>query len=177
MNFDEPTIEREYIYRGKILNLRVDKVSIFNGNTSTREIIEHNGGVGIVALNEKKQLILVKQFRKPFEDVLIEIPAGKIEKDEDPKICGIRELEEETGYKTEDMTLMHEIYPSPGFASEILYIYFCDKITKGKSSPDEDENLEILEVDYSDALEMVYNGTIKDAKTIVGIMGTLRYIK
>lgn len=176
MNFEEKTIDTEYIFKGKVINLRVDKVKIFNGNTPTREIIEHNGGVAIVAMDKDKKILLVKQFRKPFEDVLIEIPAGKLEKDELPENCASRELEEETGYKPTHIKFLFDIYPSPGFSNEKLYIYFTDNIVEGTLNPDEDENIEIMKVTYDEAVEMIYNGTIKDAKSIAGILGVRKYI-
>lgn len=99
MDFKETTLSQNYIHKGKIINLRVDEVQLPSGKKALREIVEHNGGVGIVAVNDKKEIILVKQFRKPFDEVLIEIPAGKLEKGEDPYNCALRELEEETGKK------------------------------------------------------------------------------
>ncbi|MCX7884409.1 MAG: NUDIX hydrolase [Caloramator sp.] len=176
MNFKEVTISQNYIHRGKVINLRVDEVEFPSGKKSLREIVEHNGGVGVVAVNEKKEIILVKQFRKPFEEVLIEIPAGKLEKGEEPIRCAERELEEETGKKALELQLLNVLYPSPGFSSEKLYIYFCNKMEDGKVNPDEDENLEILYVKYEEALKMIKNGDIKDAKTIVGILAAEKLI-
>lgn len=176
MNFKEITISQKYIHKGKIINLRVDEVELPSGRKSLREIVEHNGGVGIVAINEKKEIILVKQYRKPFEEVLIEIPAGKLEKGEEPIKCAIRELEEETGKKALNLKLMNILYTSPGFSSEKLYIYLCTEMEDGKVNPDEDENLEIMYVKYEDALNMIYNGEIKDAKTISGILAAKKFI-
>ncbi|QCX32681.1 NUDIX hydrolase [Caloramator sp. E03] len=176
MNFKEITISQKYIHKGKIINLRVDEVELPSGRKSSREIVEHNGGVGIVAINEKKEIILVKQFRKPFEEVLIEIPAGKLEKGEEPIKCAVRELEEETGKKALSLKLMNILYTSPGFSNEKLYIYLCTEMEDGKVNPDEDENLEIMYVKYEDALNMIYNGEIKDAKTISGILAAKKFI-
>lgn len=176
MNFKEVTISQNYIHKGKIINLRVDEVELPSGRKSLREIVEHNGGVGVVAVNEKKEIILVKQFRKPFEEVLIEIPAGKLEKGEEPIRCAERELEEETGKKALNLQLLNVLYTSPGFSNEKLYIYFCDKMQEGKINPDEDENLEILYVKYEEAIKMIKNGDIKDAKTIAGILAAEKLI-
>jgi ADP-ribose pyrophosphatase len=177
MEFTEKTIESEYIYNGKILNLRRDKVKIPGGRESYREIVEHNGGGAILAINEKKEIIMVRQFRKPFEEVLLEIPAGKLEKDENPLDCGIRELEEETGFKAKHMELMNVIYPSPGFSDEKLYIYFCDEMEKTSTNYDEDEIIQIEYIPYDRAVDMIYKKEIADAKSITGILMAGKYIK
>lgn len=177
MNFFEKTIKEEYIYKGKIINLRKDEVELHDGSISMREIVEHNGGVGVVAVNEKKEFILVKQFRKPLERELLEIPAGKLEKGENPLECGIRELEEETGFKPVKMEKMGEIFTAPGFSNEKLYLYFCDEMVKGNVNLDDDENIEVIYVDYKRAIEMIYNGEIKDSKTMIGILMASKFIK
>lgn len=177
MEFNEKTIEREYIYNGKIINLRKDKVEIPGGKESYREIVEHNGGVAIFAINEKKEVIMVRQFRKPFDEVLMEIPAGKLEKGENPLECGMRELEEETGFKAKNMELMNVIYPSPGFSNERLYIYFCDEMEKSTTNYDEDEIIQIDYIPYDKVVEMIYKNEISDAKTITGILMAGKYIK
>ncbi len=177
MEFNEKTIEREYIYNGKIINLRRDKVEIPGGRESYREIVEHNGGVAIFAVNDKKEVIMVRQFRKPFDEVLLEIPAGKLEKGENPLECGIRELEEETGFKAKKMELMNVIYPSPGFSNEKLYIYFCDEMEKSSTNYDEDEIIQIDTIPYDKAIDMIYKNEITDAKTITGILMAGKYIK
>ncbi|CDF58193.1 NUDIX hydrolase [Thermobrachium celere] len=167
--FEEKTINSKYLYNGKVVNLRIDEVETYSKNKATREIVEHNGGVGIVAeLNNS--IFLVKQFRKPFEEVLYEIPAGKLEKNEEPLKCAFRELEEETGYKAKEMKLMNVIYPSPGFCTEKLYIYYCNDMELSKTNFDEDEYLELIKVSIDEAKSMIIKGLIKDAKTIVGIM-------
>lgn len=176
MNFEEKTIEQEYIYKGKIINLRKDKIEQHDGKQFLREIVEHNGGVGIVAIDDEGNIILVSQYRKPFEEVLVEIPAGKIEKGEDPYLCAVRELEEETGFIPLKLELMTVLYPSPGFLTEKLHIYFCKDMIKGKINFDEGENLTSKHVKYEEALKQVYSGEIKDAKTVVGILMANKYI-
>lgn len=176
MNLEEKTIETEYIFEGKIIKLRKDKIVQQDGKQFMREIVEHNGGVGIVAIDDEGKLILVSQYRKPFEKVLIEIPAGKLEQGEDPYACALRELEEETGNKALNLELLTVIYPSPGFLTEKLYIYFCNKMVTGKVNFDEGENLISTHINYEEAVEMVYNGEIKDAKTVVGILMAKKYI-
>lgn len=176
MNFTEKTIESEYLYRGKIINLRKDKIEQHDGKQFLREIVEHNGGVGIVAIDEEGKVILVTQYRKPFEEELIEIPAGKLEKNEVPSECAARELEEEAGFKPVKLKLMTVVYPSPGFLTEKLYIYFCNKMEQGTVNFDEDEHLTSIHVQYDEAIEMINNGKIKDAKTIIGLLMAKQYI-
>jgi ADP-ribose pyrophosphatase len=175
MIFEEKTLEREYVYKGKVVNLRCDNVLLHNGNTSIREVVEHNGGVAIVAMKDNK-IILVKQFRKPYEEVLLEIPAGKLEKNEEPYECAIRELEEETGFIPQDLKLLNIVYTSPGFANEKIHIYYCCKLIEGRVNPDEDENIEVEYYSVDEAEGMIASGQIRDAKTIIGILMAKKYI-
>lgn len=176
MVFEETTLEREYVYNGKVINLRKDKIRQNDGKQYTREIVEHNGGVGVVAVTEDGNVLLVSQFRKPFEEMLLEIPAGKLEKGENPYDCAVRELEEETGFIPESLELLAVIYPSPGFLTEKLYIYFCNKMKKGKMNFDEGEQIINHQIDYESAVSKVFSGEIKDAKTVVGILMAKKYI-
>lgn len=176
MNFEEKTLKTEYIYKGKIINLRRDTVKLPNGNTSIKEIIEHNGGVAIVAINDKNQIIMVSQYRKPYDEVLLEVPAGKLEKGEEPSECAVRELEEETGFIPKNLKLLNVIYPSPGFLNEKLFIYFCNEIDQGKLNPDEDENIQVEYFTIDEAINMIYDGKIKDAKSVAGILMAKKYI-
>ena len=176
MIFDEKTIESEYIYRGKVINLRKDKIEQYNGSHHFREIVEHNGGVGIVAIDKDNKVILVSQFRKPFDEVLVEIPAGKLEKGENPYDCAVRELEEETGFIPLKLELMTVIYASPGFSNEKLYIYFCNNMVKGEVNFDEGENIVSQHMNFEEVLNKVCSGEIKDAKTVVGILMAKNYI-
>ena len=176
MSYNEETIERNYVYEGKIIKVRVDKVKLHGGRISKREVVEHNGGVGIVALTDNNELIMVKQFRKPFESEILEIPAGKLEEKESPLDCGTRELEEETGFKPKEMKFLGEIYPSPGFSKEVLYLYFTKNMEKGKVHLDEGEFIDVEYIKFDEAKDMIYNGKIKDAKTIAGILMAEKYI-
>lgn len=167
--FGEKTIKSSTIFNGKVINLRIDEVETFNGNISTREIVEHNGGVGIVALDGDK-ILLIKQYRKPFDEVIYEIPAGKLEKGEEPLSCAYRELEEETGYKALELNLLTVIYPSPGFCTEKLHLYYTNKLEVSNTNFDEDEYLELVKVTPDEAKNMIKEGIIKDAKTIVALL-------
>lgn len=169
MKLIETKIEGEIIYNGKILRLERDKVILENGNTAYREVVRHNGGACIVAVTKDNEILFVKQYRYPFNKVVMELPAGKLEPNERPEICAKRELREETGAIGE-VEYLTEIYPTPGYSSEIIYIYAAFNVEIGSLSLDEDEFIDVVKVDIDSALEMIKSGEIKDAKTIVGIL-------
>ena len=166
---EEKTLKEELIYKGKILNLKKIKVLLDNGVESEREIVEHKGAVAIVVCVNNK-FLFVKQYRKAYEEVLLEIPAGKLEEGEEPLDCARRELEEETGYIPEDLELMKIIYPSPGFCNEKIYLYKASKLKQGKKSPDFDEDLSSLWINKGEIMDMIAGNEIKDAKTIIGVV-------
>lgn len=170
MNFTEETQRREYIYKGKIINLRVDEVLLSNGSTAMREVVEHNGGVCVAALTDKNEILMVKQFRYPYMEETLEIPAGKRDKGEEPLHCGIRELKEETGATAETVVYLGEMYPTPGYCSEILWMYAAKGLSFGETDLDEDEFLEVCCVPLKKAVDMVLNGEIKDAKTQCAVL-------
>lgn len=166
MKLIEKLIKKDYIYNGRILNLRKDTVSLPNGCVATREIVEHNGGVCVGALTENDELLFVRQFRNPYMDVVLELPAGKRDsKNEDPLVCGIRELREETGATAENMLFLGELYPTPGYCEEIIWLYLATNLSFGNQDTDEDEFLEVEKIPFEKAVEMVLSGEIKDAKT------------
>ncbi len=170
MIFEEKTISSEMIYEGKILNLRRDKVQTVTGGPSYREIVEHNGGAVAVAITEFGKLVMVRQFRKPLEKAVLELPAGKIEKGEEPIDTIGRELREETGYTARTFTLLTAFYPSVGYTTETLYIYLASGLSPGETDYDEHEAMDILEIDFQEAHNMVIRGEIQDAKTMLGIL-------
>ena len=138
MNLEEKPLKQEYIYRGKVLTLRVDKALLPNGKTTTREVVEHNGGVCVVPLTPENEVLMVEQFRYPYGAPVLEIPAGKRDsKTEPPLDCGRRELREETGATAEHMTFLGELYPTPGYCGEIIYMYLAQGLTYGQTDPDE----------------------------------------
>ena len=165
MNLTEKPLSQEYIYKGKIINLRVDTALLPNGNTAKREVVEHPGGVCVAALTENDEIYIVRQFRYPYQEVLPEVPAGKLEFSEDPLLCGMRELTEETGISADTYTFLGKLYPSPGYVGEIIYMYLATGLHEGKANPDEDEFLECEKIPLSDLVQMVLDGEIKDAKT------------
>ncbi|MGP4060167.1 NUDIX hydrolase [Halobacillus sp. H74] len=170
--FEEKTYETETIYQGKIVQLNIDSVTLPDGNTSKRELIKHPGAVAVIALTDEGKLVCVEQYRKPLEKSLVEIPAGKLEAGEDPKTCALRELEEETGYTSDDLELVTSFYTSPGFADEIVHLYFTDKIKTMENRPDgdEDEFVELLEISLEEAEKLEKEQRIHDAKTAYAIL-------
>lgn len=169
MTFEEKTLDTQRIYEGAIINLRRDKVTVENG-TSYREIIEHNGGAVLAAVTDEGKMVMVRQYRKPAERVMLEVPAGKIDAGETPLETARRELKEETGYTPSEVEYMTEFYPSVGYSEEVLYLYLCTGLTAGETCPDENEALDILEMDIDELYQMVMRAEIRDAKTIVAIM-------
>lgn len=167
---EERTVNETIVYSGKIMQVNRDEVELCDGKHSYREIVHHNGGSCVVACNENDEIILVKQFRYALGKEIYEIPAGKLEKDEDPKVCAIRELEEETGNVTDDVELIAKINPTPGYSTETIYIYKAGKLTKSCQHLDEGEFLDIVTVPRKEALEMIKKGEITDAKTVIGIL-------
>ncbi len=168
MDFTEKTINKVAIYNGKIINVELENVLLPNGNESVREIVRH-AGVSAIVIYDENRLVLVKQYRKAVDNYLFEIPAGKIEKNEDPIDAAIRELEEETGYKADALELISKFYSSPGFTDEIIYIFLARNVLKGNEKRDDDEFIEVYKVTINEALEMIINGEIQDAKTIIAV--------
>lgn len=173
MKKNEKTLQSNYLYRGRIVNLRIDRVELPNGKESEREVIEHAGAVGIVPVTSDNKIILVKQFRKALDQEIIEIPAGKLDPGENPADCAHRELQEEIGFKPGKLDFMFSCYTSPGFSNEIVYIYVARDLQESKIKCDDDEFITTLEVSLQEALHMIKNGVIKDSKTISGILAVL----
>ena len=163
-------IKSQILYKGKVFDHQVDEIEYDSGNKSIREIAIHPGGAVIVPIKDDGKIILVKQFRYPLQKTLIELPAGKLDKGEDPLKCAARELEEETGYKAKEIKKLGQIYTAPGYCTEILHIYSAKKLTPGNHHREEGEQgMEILELSLDEIEKMIANGEITDAKTIVGI--------
>lgn len=169
MDLLEKVLSEEYRYNGKSINLKVQTVELPNGKTGIREIVEHPGAVAIVPFVDNDKIVLVEQYRKALDMVLLEIPAGKINKEETAEVCGIRELEEETGYKARSFEYLGKIAPAPGFTNEIVYIYKAINLYEGKINRDEDEfiNLRIYSID--EVKNMIKNGEIIDGKTVAAL--------
>ena len=170
MDLTEKQISFEYKFQGKIVNMRVDDALLPNGSTAKREIVEHNGGVCVAPLDNDYNLYFVKQFRYPYMEVVTELPAGKLEKGEDPLEAGKRELEEECGIVADKVISLGEIYPTVAYCSEIIRMYAATGLKKTSQRLDEGEFLGVEKVKFTDALEMVMNGDIRDAKTVAAIL-------
>lgn len=173
MDFNEKTFDRTVIYNGKIIDLELHDVELPDGKTSKREIIKHNGAVAICAITPEKEVLLVKQYRKPIEKPLLEIPAGKLEEDEEREEAAKRELEEETGYKANHLTFITHMYGSPGFSNEKLTIYFTDNLSEGELNLDDDEFVELHKIHLDDIHALLENHEIEDAKTIIALQYVL----
>lgn len=170
MIYEEKTLNSQRLYEGKILNLRKDKVLVKGDVESYREIVEHNGGVTMAAVTEQGKIVLVRQFRYAAGKAVLEAPAGKIEKGEDPYIAAVRELKEETGYTADSIVLLSSFYTSIGYSTEVIYLYLATGLTPGETAFDDNEAIDIVEIDLAEARWMVLSGEIEDAKTIAAIL-------
>lgn len=170
MNFEEKTLDYEYVYEGKVIDVRRDNVEISTGRKSVREVVEHSGGVVIVAQKSSDTILMVKQFRYPIKKTVLELPAGKLEKGEEPFPAAKRELEEETGYKANFWKDLGYINTTPGFCNEKLYLYYASDLEFVGEHPDEGEIIQCFEYKLNEIYEKIKTGEINDAKTICGLM-------
>ncbi len=169
-------LKSECKYEGKVLNLRVDHVMFPNNKVFLREVIEHEGAVGVVPLSKDEKIILVKQYRHPINDFLLEIPAGLFHDGESPLECAIRELREETGGVSKSLVKLAEFYTTPGYSNEKFYLYLALEVDEKEPKPEDDEFLEIEEIDLNEAVDLIGDGKIEDGKTIIGLCLALQYI-
>ena len=173
MQFEEKTVKKNYLYKGKILNLRKDDIILPNGKPAVREVIEHSGGSAVLCERDNK-ILLVRQLRYPYQEVLYEIPAGKLNPGEDPALTAMRELEEESGVTAERVEKMYDIYPTPAYTDEIIRVYRAVGLKDGNVHLDEDEFLTSVWVDKEEIKKMIARGEIKDAKTLVALLTVLK---
>ena len=170
MPHKEKTIKSTPIFNGRIFDVVLDEVEVENGNIYPREVIYHNGAVAILAINENDEVYLVKQYRYPIREEIYEIPAGKLEKDEVPLECAIRELEEEIGMKANSISCLGKMYSSPGCLSEIIHLYLATDLTKTQQNLDVDEFLDVECVPISQVLDMIMSEKLADAKSQLAIL-------
>ena len=170
MEFKEEMVSQETVYEGVIVNVRRDKARLMDGRITNREVVEHPGGVSILPLFDDGTVSLVRQFRYPFQEVVAELPAGKLERGEDHRLAALRELEEEVGASCGRLTYLGCLYSSPGFSSEVLHMYLAQELTEGACHPDEDEFRSVERIPFSALVEQVRQGEIKDAKTVALVL-------
>jgi ADP-ribose pyrophosphatase len=168
--FQERTLSSTYIYQGKIINLRQDKIKLPDGRETIREIVEHPGAVVILALTDDNKIVMIRQFRKPVDGILWELPAGKVESGEDLKNCALRELGEETGYYPRKIKKLITFFSTPGFCNERLTLFLAENLEKRNKNEDDDEFIKVELIKPNEALKLVEENIIKDAKTIIGIL-------
>lgn len=169
MNLNEKTLEEKLIHQGSFLTIVNQKVKLPDGNIAYRDIVRHPGGVAILAFVDEDTIILVEQFRKPLDKEMIEIPAGKIDKNEEPINCAKRELEEETGYIPGDIKYLGKFATAPGFCDEYIYLFKAIDLKKGTIGGDEDEFINVMTASITEIKEMIKIGKIQDAKTIAAM--------
>jgi len=174
---EEKTISSRYVYKGRVVNLRIDTVQEADGRESTREIVEHNPCIAVVPLDDEGNIILVKQYRKPVEKELLEIPAGGIDENEDPEAAVKRELQEEIGYLPGRVIRIGGFYSTPGFSNEYLYLFIATDLKPGQLYAEDTAGISTVRIKPRNILQMIRSGEIQDAKSIAGLLYFLDYRK
>lgn len=169
MAYIEKTISSELVYEGPVFKVRKHRVDTINGE-SIRDVVEHSGGAVMIAVKDDGKILMEKQFRKPLEKVIFELPAGKIDHNEDPLNTATRELIEETGYRAATVKHLTSYTPTCGYSNEVLHVYLMKDLTPGETDLDPTECVDVLEYDADELIEMIKNKEITDGKTILGIL-------
>ena len=170
MTFEEKTISSKLIYEGPVFKVRQHVVEAYGGRQAQRDVVEHVGGAIMVAITDDGKVLMEKQFRKPLEKDLLELPAGKADPGEDPELTASRELAEETGYTAGSIKHLVSYYPTCGYSSELLHIYICRNLKAGDTNWDPTECIELHEYDADELIDMIMRGEIRDSKTIIGLL-------
>ncbi len=173
----EKTLSSQPIFSGQVVNLRVDTVQMPDGSEATREIVEHAECIAVVAIDNEDNILLVKQFRKPVEKELLEIPAGGIDPGEDPETAVRREMREETGYLPRKLESLGGFYSAPGYCTEYLHLYLASDLTPSRLTAEDTESIELVRVPVSQIMSLINSGSICDAKSIAGLLRFLEYRK
>lgn len=166
----EKTLDTTQIFDGRVVKLFRDTVLLENGEKALREVIEHSGGVCVLPLTDNNEILFVRQFRYPFKSVLLEIPAGKREKGEEPLECGVRELKEEVGAEADKITYLGKLYPTVAYDTEVIYMYLAEGLRFSSQHLDADEFVDVVKIPFDKAVEMVMNDEIPDSKTQLAIL-------
>lgn len=169
-------LNSEIAFKGKVLSVKKDEITLPNGKTAFREVVLRGDATAVVPIDKDGNIILVRQYRHPALKELLEIPAGMLEEGEDPEICAMRELEEETSFKAEKLIHLTTMYPAVGFCTEKIYIYLAKDLTQGEFNLDEDEFISVEKYSLEEAINLIYSGDIIDSKTIVGILTCQKYL-
>ncbi len=175
---EEHVVERELLHRGRYLEFRIDRIERADGTGGTRDVVGHPGAISVLAVDDDRRLLMVRQWRVPAGRAMLEIPAGTLDVHdgvtEDPLVAARRELNEETGHEAAHWRKLTEFWTAPGFATELMHLYLATGIAGAadddRLAPDEDERLELRHVSIPDAMGMVERGEISDAKTILGVL-------
>lgn len=170
MEYTEDTLSKKEIFDGKVISLRVEKVKLCDGRVEDREIVAHNGGVGVIAFDDDNNVFMVRQYRLAARRSMLEIPAGKLEKGEDPFECGKRELTEETGYRAKHFEHLGEFFVSPGYCEEKINLYLARDLEFVGQHLDDGEFLNVEKYSMDELTDMVINNKINDAKTVIAIL-------
>ena len=174
LEMQEKTVYIQRLHEGRIIHLREDTVVLPSGRTAKREIVEHKGAVCVVPIKSEGKIIFVRQFRKPAEAALLELPAGGLEVDEEPLACAQRELTEEIGFRAGVMSPLFECFLAPGYSTELMYGFLGENLIEEKAEADLDENIVVEEYSLEEALALLDSGQIRDAKTICGVLAYYR---
>lgn len=173
MHLEEVTTDSQLAYQAKIFHVTKDTARLEDGKLVQRDVVHHSGGVCIVPLTEQNTVLMVRQYRYPFHEVTLEIPAGKREAGEDPLTCGLRELREEVGRTCEEHLSLGCLYPTPAYDTEVIYMYLARKLSAPMQQKlDAGEFLDIIELPLEEAVQMVMDGKIPDAKTQLALLKT-----
>lgn len=170
IDLSEETVTGKIEFVGKVVTLETQTVRLVDGTLSERELVRHSGGACVVPVDENGNVYLIRQYRKVLELETLELPAGKLEEDENPYYCAVRELKEETGFEAERIEPLGELFPTPGYSDEVIHIYLATGLRSGKQELDPGEFLKVVSLPFADVLDAIFDGRIRDAKTVVGIL-------
>lgn len=169
----EQCLQSELVFAGKVIRLKVDQVRLPDGKTSKREVVVHPGAVAVLPITEQGNLLLIRQYRYSADEVLWEVPAGKLEPDEDPELAAARELAEEVGFLPGELVHRFSMFTAPGFCNELLHLYQARNLRPHEAECDADEFIEVAELDREEVRQLLASGKVRDAKTLVALLDYL----